>query len=204
MADQQPETHPELRGWQRPAIRRTAQAALLFGLWVSLSGKMDALFLTAGAISTAVVMLITELVFRRNEAAGFEMAPSGFVWLAKTLVKFVAGIPLMAIQIALANIAVARMVLAPRLTIDPSLIEFPSPLTTEGANALLAQSITLTPGTVTVDMSLHRFLVHCVSNESRRGIEEAVLMRRVARVFGEPEPALPVCRDIETPEEVSW
>jgi len=192
------------KGWHRPMVSRAAQAALLFGLWVALSGKLDALFLTAGAISVIVVVVITELVFRRSEVAGFGLAPSNVAWLLRMLVKFVAGVPLMAFEIAVANVAVTRMVLAPRLSIDPSLIEFSSPLTTEAANALLAQSITLTPGSITVDMSLHRFLVHCVSSESRRGIEEAVLMRRVARVFGEPEPALPVCREIETPDEVSW
>ena len=203
MSDEPRDTAP-VRGWHRAPIRWVAQATLLFGLWIGLSGRLDALFLTAGAISTVLVVATTERIFHPNIPAGFAPPPNSLLWLMKTALRFVAYWPLMAWEIVVANFHVARLILDPRLPIDPCLVEFESPLQTESANALLAQSITLTPGTITVDMSRHRLLVHCLSRGSRQGLADAVLMRRVAKVFGEPEPELPSLRDIAGPGEVSW
>ena len=111
--------------------------------------------------------------------------------------------PLLLWEIAVANVHVARLVLDPRMPINPSLVEFESPLRTEASNAVLANSITLTPGTVTVDMSAHRFIIHCISETSRQGIQDGALLKHVARVFDEKIEA-PEVRDVTSAEEVTW
>ncbi len=191
------------RGWHRPIFRWLAYSLLLISLWVALSGKLDGLFLTAGIISVAVVLFVTEAIFHPSDPLGFERPPSRFSWLAATTFRLVVYFPLLLWEIAVANIHVARLVLDPRMPISPSLIEFESPLRTEASNAVLANSITLTPGTVTIDMSAHRLIVHCISETSRQGIQDGKLLKHVARVYNEAIE-VPDVRDITSPEEVEW
>ena len=191
------------RGWNRPVFRWLAYSVLLVGLWVGLSGKLDSLFLTAGIISAAVVLFVTEAIFHPRDPLGFEHPPSRFSWLAGTIFRLAVYFPLLLWEIALANVHVARLVLDPRMPISPSLVEFESPLRTEASNAVLANSITLTPGTVTVDMSAQRFIIHCISETSRRGIQDGELLKQVARAFGETIE-VPEVRDLTSPEEVAW
>ena len=191
------------RGWHRPVFRRLAYGVLLVGLWVGLSGKLNDLFLTAGIISAAVVVFVTEAIFHPSDPLGFERPPSRFSWLAGTILRLVVYFPLLLWEIVVANIHVAQLVLNPRMPISPSLIEFESPLRTEASNAVLANSITLTPGTVTVDMSAHRFIIHCISDTSRQAIEDGALLKRVAHAFGETIE-VPEVRDVTSAEEVEW
>ncbi len=191
------------RGWHRPVFRWLAYSLLLVALWVALSGKLNGLFLTAGIISAGVVLFVTEAIFHPSDPLGFERPPSRFSWLAATTSRLVIYFPLLLWEIALANVHVARLVLHPRMPISPSLVEFESPLRTEASNAVLANSITLTPGTVTVDMSAHRFIVHCLSETSRQGIQDGTLLKRVARVYGEAVE-VPEVRDITSVDEVEW
>ena len=66
----------------------------------------------------------------------------------------------------------------------------------------LAHSITLTPGTVTVDAFNGTFLVHCLSNTTRQAIADGVLQKKIAQVFDEPWVDHVELRDIESPEQV--
>ena len=191
------------RGWHRPVFRWLAYSVLLVGLWVALSGRLNGLFLTAGIISAAVVLFVTEAIFHPSDPVGFERPPSRFGWLAGTIFRLVIYFPLLLWEIAVANVHVVRLVLNPRMPISPSLVEFESPLGTEASNAVLANSITLTPGTVTVDMSAHRFIVHCISETSRQGIQDGALLKRVAHLFGETVE-VPEVRDVTSAEEVEW
>ena len=191
------------RGWHRPVFRWLAYTVLLIGLWAGLSGRLDGLFLTSGIISAAVVLFVTEAIFRPGDLVGFERPPSRFSWLAGTIFRLVVYFPLLLLDIAAANVRVVQLVLNPRMPINPSLVEFESPLRTEASNAVLANSITLTPGTVTIDMSAHRFIVHCISDATRQGIRDGVLLKRVAHVFGETIE-VPEVRNVTSAEEVKW
>ena len=182
-------------------MRRGGYAALLFALWLGLSGLIEGLFLVSGAVCSVIAMLIAERIFRPATSVGFGSAPSGFGWFAASWLRFAAYLPWLLWQILLANLHVARLVLDPRLPVDPALVEFDSTLRTEAAHALLANSITLTPGTVTVEMTARRFVVHCLSAGSRRGIEEGALLRRVGWVFGEGGGGAPAMRAVEVLEE---
>ena len=191
------------RGWSRPWFRWLAYSVLLIGLWLALSGTLRGEFLTGGIISAAVVLFVKEAIFHPSDLFGFERPPSRFSWLVGTMCRLAFYFPLLLWEIAVANIHVVRLVLDPRMPINPSLVEFESPLRTEASNAVLANSITLTPGTVTVDMSAHRFIIHCISETSRQGIQEGDLLKHVARAFGETIE-VPEVHDVTSAEEVEW
>ena len=191
------------RGWNRPVFRWLGYSILLIGLWLGLSGVLKGEFLTGGIISVAVVLFVKEAIFHPSDLWGFERPPSQFSWLVGTSFRLAIYFPLLLWEIVVANIHVVRLVLDPRMPISPSLIEFQSPLRTEASNAVLAQSITLTPGSVTVDMSAHRFIIHCISETSRQGIQDGSLLKHVARAFGETIE-VPEVRDVTSPEEVEW
>ena len=196
-----PRSGPRL-GWRRPIFRRGAQATVLFGLWLVLSGEFAVEFLVLGVLAAVGGVAVSELLFRGTHEGRFTPAPESVSWLLRTLVRFALYLPWLAYEVVAANVHVTWLVLHPRLPIDPSLVRFDTSLGSERGQVLLAQSITLTPGTVTVDASNGVFVVHCLSRRSRRGIAEGGLQRKIASIFEETAPAAIVLSDIEEPDQV--
>ena len=171
--------------WRRP-IRLIVQGAALFGLWVAFSGDFSPEFLAWGVIAAAVAVTFSELLFRGTHEHAFPAVPSRFAWRARTMARFLLYLPWMAYQITVASLHVAYLVLHPRIPIDPALVEFKTSWVSEPAHVLLAQSISLTPGTVTVDAFKGTLLVHSLSRVTREGLASGSIQRRVAGVFAEP------------------
>jgi len=159
---------------------------VLFALWMAFSGVFVAEFMIIGGISAVGAIAVSELLFRGSHEGKHASAPRSVPWYAKTVLRFLAYLPWLAYQIIVSNFHVAYLVLHPKMPIDPTLVEFDTTLVSERAQVTLAQSITLTPGTVTVDASNGKFLIHCLSRTTRQGIEDGVLQKRVAQIFGEP------------------
>ena len=196
-----PRSGPRL-GWRRPIFRRGAQATALFGLWLVLSGEFAVEFLVLGVLAAVGGVAVSELLFRGTHEGRFTPAPESVSWLLRTLVRFALYLPWLAYEVVAANVHVTWLVLHPRLPIDPSLVRFDTSLGSERGQVLLAQSITLTPGTVTVDASDGVFVVHCLSRRSRDGLAEGSIQRKIASVFEETAPAAIVLSDIEEPDQV--
>ena len=70
----------------------------------------------------------------------------------------------------------------PKEEVEPQLVSFHTPLKTEMGRVALANSITLTPGTITVDVQDDLFLVHCLDATYAQGIEDSEMQRRIARL----------------------
>ena len=98
--------------------------------------------------------------------------------------RFVMYVPWLGIQVAIAGLRVAMVVLHPRLPIDPRLVRIRSPLPHTLARLTLANSITLTPGTVTLDVDGDDFLVHSLTESGGHELEEGVMVDRVSSLFG--------------------
>lgn len=192
------------KSWHHPFIRWVFQVSLLFGLWVVLSGKIEPLFLTPGILSAILVVVVTERIFHPNETIGYAMPPNSLNWLLRSILRLFRYLPYLLWEILIANLHVARLILSPSMPVSPALIEFESPLETESANALLAQSITLTPGTITVDMSHHRLLVHCLSENTRQSLVNGELIKKVANVYGQSNLKLPRIKEVVNLEEIVW
>ena len=121
--------------------------------WLLLAGSLDQQELVAGLlVATAVAVLAAG---RRPLMAGIRLTPGTplaflfyLAWLARALV--------------LANLDMARRVLSPSLPIRPALVQIPTSLRSELGRLALANSITLTPGTLTVDVEENTLTVHWV------------------------------------------
>jgi multicomponent Na+:H+ antiporter subunit E len=89
-------------------------------------------------------------------------------------------------EIWIANIQVVRLVLDPRLPIDPVVVRLPTRYTSDLARTTLANSITLTPGTVTIDVEDETLVVHAITRAGGDDVLGGGMARRVGRVFGDP------------------
>lgn len=107
---------------------------------------------------------------------------------AGTILRFLAYIARLTVDILLAGIDVARRVMRPKILISPGIIEFVTPLSEDIEIALNANSITLTPGTITIDAQKtpqgSRFLVHCISQDAvETTLKEGGFVKRIQDCF---------------------
>ncbi|MEX2598038.1 MAG: Na+/H+ antiporter subunit E [Dehalococcoidia bacterium] len=189
-------------GWKRPSLLWLLQTLALFGLWIGLSGHFELEFLALGALSAIGATVLTRFLFHGTHEGRHQPAPNSLVWLLGALLRFLIYIPWLAYQIVISNLQVVYQVLHPRLPIQPTLVEFDTSLQSEYARVLLAQSITVTPGTVTVDATGGKLLVHCLSTASRDGLASGAIQSKIAWVFNEPGAERVELIDIIEPEQV--
>jgi len=153
--------------------------AILFGFWVVLSGYFDAMFLSMGIICSILVALFShDLLFK-------DRGNKSHIGRTRIFLRFIPYIFWLLIQIFKSNIDVARRVLNPRMPISPEIIKFKSELKSDLALTTLATSITLTPGTLTIDIIDDYFYVHCLSIESGEDLLKGDFERQMEHVFGE-------------------
>ncbi len=91
-------------------------------------------------------------------------------------------IPWLLWQIALANLHVARVILDPRLPVKPQMLRLKGSQRTDLGRVIYGNSITLTPGTVALDLREDRILVHALTETSAQGLLEGEMDRRVTRL----------------------
>lgn len=147
---------------------------LLFGVWLLLSGHYTPLLLTFGALScTGVVWLVSHLGILDEEALPAHLGPSVLLYM-----------PWLMKEIALSNLSVARVILSPGLPIHPRILRVDASQKSDVAKVIYANSITLTPGTVTLDVRGDQFLVHALTSDSAEGLLSGEMDRRVANLEG--------------------
>lgn len=127
--------------------------AVLMLLWVLLAGSLRRDELIAGALVALLVTLIAGP--RLAILSGVRLTPMAPVHLVIYLAGFF-------VALIRSNLDVARRVLSPSLPIRPAVVEVETQLTSPLGLMLLANSITLTPGTLSIDISGDRILVHWI------------------------------------------
>jgi multicomponent Na+:H+ antiporter subunit E len=146
----------------------------LFAFWLLLSGHFEPFLVAMGAASAIAVVLFS----RRMGVADREGHPIGlslqallyWPWLAREIVK--------------SALTVSRIILDPKLPISPTLVRFkPSQRSVVGL-VTHANSITLTPGTITVEAEGGEFLVHGLTKTGAAGCVDSEMDRRVSRFEG--------------------
>lgn len=75
-----------------------------------------------------------------------------------------------------------RLVWSPKLEVEPRLASFRTRLRTDPGKVVLANSITMTPGTITIDVRDDHFLVHCLDESFGEGLEGSDMERRIAEI----------------------
>jgi multicomponent Na+:H+ antiporter subunit E len=146
--------------------------------WLVLSGRFDAFHITLGVISCLIVALFSGDLLLTDTRLG-SLASAGWRLACFT--------PWLLYQVFLANLHVMRLVFHPRMheLISPRIIRFKSRLTSDMSKFVLANSITLTPGTITVFASIFgTFTVHVIDRKCQLGLP-GEMETRIARIFGE-------------------
>jgi len=85
-------------------------------------------------------------------------------------------------EIIRSSVEVARVVLSPSLPISPTVVELTTTEATDAGKVILGNSITLSPGTVTIDVHRDRLLVHCLTQRSASQLQDPEVQRRIARL----------------------
>lgn len=151
---------------------RFAVAALaLFGLWLLFSGLFAPLLLAFGVFSS---LLVTWMAMRM----GLLTPEPGAAWLGP--LRCLAYLPWIAWQVAKSNFDVALRILLPSRGISPQVIRVPSTQVSDLARTLYANSITLTPGTISIDVSSDTITVHALSREGADELADGEMGERVS------------------------
>ncbi len=154
-------------------ITRNLQALLVLGgIWLLLSGHFTPLLLLLGGASVALVIWFLRRMDRTDQEP-IELRPGlGLVlyllWLLWCVIK--------------ANVDLARRVLDPKLPIHPVWARLDTRVKRPAETTLYANSITLTPGTLTTDVGEDHFLIHAVSQEGFDELREGEMERRILKL----------------------
>ena len=88
---------------------------------------------------------------------------------------------LLVTEIVKANVSAMRMILTQREEIEPALVSFCTDLKSQAGKALLANTITLTPGTITVTLEESEYMVHCLDESMAEGIQEGAFVAYIRK-----------------------
>ena len=150
-------------------IHSLSLGALLFAVWLLLSGHYTPFILILGVVSCITIVTVT----LRMEVADHEGLPIHLTWRALTYM------PWLIIEIIKSNFDVAKRVLSPSLPVTPTLLRVKASQSTDLGQVIYANSITLTPGTISVDVANNEILVHALSREGAESLLEGMMDRRV-------------------------
>jgi len=146
----------------------------LFVTWLLLSGHYTPFLLALGVVSVLVVLLIV----RRMGLIDSETAPIQLTW------RLPAYVPWLILEIDKANFDVARRVLTPGRSIRPTVVHLPADQRSELAQVVYANSITLTPGTVSIDVRRGEITVHALTADAAAELLSGRMSRRVCKLEG--------------------
>lgn len=151
-------------------LRALSLGLVLAGLWLLLSGYYgEPVLLAMGVVSVVLVVLISHRMdVVDHESHPIHLSGRGFLywpWLLKEIVK--------------SSIDVSRVILSRDMPVHPSIITVRGTQRTELGLVIFANSITLTPGTVTTALEGDRLSVHALTAAAATGWEESEMNRRV-------------------------
>ncbi len=139
---------------------------IILGLfWISLSETLDFQVLTIGLIIYGLVY-----IYDKEKTLYFTGKRFANIVRIKYMIKYLL---LLLKEIVIANFQVARIVLSKDLKISPKTVIFKTSLKNDLTKTILANSITLTPGTITVKVFEDKFIVHCLLEDYKKNIVDS-------------------------------
>jgi len=152
---------------------------ILLGFWTVLSGHFDLFHLSLGVFSCALVSRISgNLFFSQGKVKQAHFLQG---------IRFFRYLPWLLYQIVLANLHVALLVLHPKMMekIDPHIVRFRTRLKSDLPLTTFANSITLTPGTITLLIHEGYFYVHAIDQKVAEDLLTGEMEQRVAQIYQE-------------------
>lgn len=153
----------------------TKWTILLSMFWLLLSGYIQPLLLGFGAASVAVVLLI----LKRMDNIDKEPSEVGIG------LKFIRYLPFLIVEIIRSSIQVTRLIWGSPGKLSPSLAKISAESVPPSKRTLYANSITLTPGTLTVDLIDDELTVHALQESSIDELAEGKMDKKIASIWGE-------------------
>ncbi len=131
---------------------------ILFLIWMAFTTSLATSELITGAV---ISLIITSFVYKTFTDYGMKFfKPVNIYYVLEYIVVFI-------IALIKANLDVARRVIDPKLPINPGIVKYESKLKSRTAKVILANSITLTPGTLTVDIIGDDLYIHWIDVTSK-------------------------------------
>lgn len=149
---------------------------LFFLVWIVFNGNITVEIAIIGlAVAAAVFAFICKFM---------DYGLKKEILLYKKLLAFIGYVIILIIEIIKANIAVIHMIVTQREVVEPVIVRFRTSLRTETARVILANSITLTPGTITVSLEGDEYEVHCLDKSLAEGIEDSMFVKLLEKMEG--------------------
>ncbi len=151
-------------------------ALVLFVFWLLLSGFFTPFLVTVGALAAVGIVMLG----RRMDVIDHEGHPIHLTWRA------LGYWPWLLKEIAKSAWEVSRIIVHPALPISPTLVRAKTSQKTAVGVVTYANSITLTPGTISIDVKPDEILVHALTRDGATGLLAGEMDRRVRRFEGTP------------------
>jgi multicomponent Na+:H+ antiporter subunit E len=155
-------------------LQRATLFALFYAFWILMSGHTEPFLLAAGAGSSAAVVWFAhrmDVADREGHPVHLGWSALGYwPWLVKEILK--------------SAVDVSKRIVDPRLPVSPTVVRFRPRQKTVVGLVTHANSITLTPGTLSVEVGAEQFVVHGLTRAGAEGCIDSEMDRRVERFEG--------------------
>lgn len=148
---------------------RIVPTIALFALWLVLSNSYHPVHLALGVITAITVVWL-----------GTKNAPQSRRFGSLSALLYM---PWLFMQVLKSGLHVSRLILHPALPIKPELVPYETKLSSDGELVVLGNSITLTPGTITVEIEPRKLIVHAIDAEAKQDLLSGALDAKVGTLF---------------------
>lgn len=152
---------------------------IFFLVWVIFNGRLT---LEIGAFGVVIAGGIYWFICKF-----LDYSPRTDLMLGKKLFQILHYVFVLVKEIIKANFEVIKMIMSSKYELEPVVISFRTDLRTTPARILLANSITLTPGTITVSLKEDEYVVHCLDKSLAEGISDSVFVSLLRKMEGADE-----------------
>ena len=143
-------------------------------LWIIFNGRITLEILLIGILLCAALFAFC--------CKFLDYSVSRDLKLYRILPMIIQYVVILLVEILKANRQVFHFIITPTYQVEPKLVHFTYGLKTEFARVVLANSITLTPGTITVNLEGNEFYVHCLDREFAEGMEDSIFVKLLEKM----------------------
>ena len=144
---------------------------VMFIIWMAFTTSLEPAELITGVVISLILALFTDRIF---SCCGLKvLMPHKIIYFIQYFFVFI-------IALLKSNLDIAKRVISPSLPINPGIVKFKTKLTNSFARMILANSITLTPGTLTIDVIKNTFYIHWIDVTSD---DSEVVYKEIAESF---------------------
>lgn len=147
---------------------------LFFLVWIIFNGNITTEIVVLGLVIAALVFAFV------CKFMNYNLHKEKIFY--KKLLSFAAYVLLLVTEIVKANVLVIHMVLTRTEIMEPVIVKFRTNLKTDTARTLLANSITLTPGTITVALTDDELVIHCLDKSLAEGMEDSLFVKMLEKM----------------------